>query len=156
MGKSKVVKEDDGQDRQRGRGDRYQWIKIKKILLPKSDEKLDEEIVRGIAESIAVVDLPHPIAVRRVTEKTKDGKTKERIVLVAGAHRLAAMKRLDQEKIPCIFVDGDEAEVQLVRLAEDLWRRTLTVLRRSEMLVEYVKLASAKMKVLVNLARKAS
>jgi hypothetical protein len=88
MGKSKVVKEDGGQDRQRGRGHRYQWIKIKKILLPKSDEKLDEGIVKGIAESIVVIDLLHPIPVRRVTEKTKDGKTKEWIVLVAGAHRL--------------------------------------------------------------------
>lgn len=142
------------QARQLGRETPYEWISVRKILLPKSDEKLDQGIVNGIAESIAVVDLLHPIAVRRVTEKTKDGKTKVRIVLVAGAHRLAAMKRLGQEKIPCIFVDGDEAEVQLVRLAEDLWRRTLTVLRRSEMLVEYVKLASAKMKVSGQLGQK--
>jgi ParB-like chromosome segregation protein Spo0J len=154
MGKSKVVKEDGGQDRQRGRGHRYQWIKIKKILLPKSDEKLDEGIVKGIAESIVVIDLLHPIPVRRVTEKTKDGKTKEWIVLVAGAHRLEAMKRLGQEKILCIFVNGDEAEAQLVHLAEDLFRKNLTVLRRSEMLVEYVKLASSKMKVSCQLDQK--
>src|SRR5271163_2935654 len=110
MGKSKAVREEAGQDRQRGRGDRYQWIKIKRILLPKGDEKLDQGIVKGIAESIVVLDLLHPIAVRRVTEEAKDGETKERIVLVAGAHRLGAMKRLGQEKIPCIFVDGDDAE----------------------------------------------
>jgi ParB-like chromosome segregation protein Spo0J len=135
------------QARQLGRETRYAWISVKKILLPKGGEKLDQEIVKGIAESIAALDLLHPIAVRRVTEETKDGETKERIALVTGAHRLEAMKRVRKKKIPCIFVDGDEAEAQLVRLAEDLWRKTLTVLRRSEMLVEYVKLASAKMKV---------
>lgn len=113
---------------------RYKWLSVEKILLPQNEDQLDKKTVAGIAESILMFDLLHPIAVRR------DG---EKIVLVAGAHRLEAMKRLERKKILCYFVDGD-IDAQLVRLGEDLWRKTLTVLRRSEMLVEYFNIASAK------------
>jgi hypothetical protein len=114
---------------------RYEWISVKKILLPKSDDKLDEKTVAGIAESIHLFDILHPIAVRRVGNK---------IVLVAGAHRLEAMKRLKRKKIPCLFVDGDETDARLVRLGENLWRKTITVLRHAEGLVEYLNFASAR------------
>jgi hypothetical protein len=144
LSKSKCVTELGEQARQSGRETQYEWIRVKKILLPKSEDRLDEKTVAGIAESILVFDLLHPIAVRRVTEKQKEGEIRERIVLVAGAHRLEAMKRLKRKKIPCYFVNGDETNTQLVRLGENLWRKTLTVLRNAEGLVEYLNLASAK------------
>src|SRR5258706_6496317 len=80
-----------------GRETQYEWIGVKKILLPKSDDKLDQKTVAGIAESIQLFDLLHPIAVRRVTEEQEDGEITEKIVLVAGAHRLEAGKRLGRE-----------------------------------------------------------
>jgi hypothetical protein len=119
------------QSRQLGRETQYQWISVEKILLPKGDDKLDEKTVAGIAESIHLFDLLHPIAVRRVTEEQEDGEIVEKIVLVAGAHRLEAMKRLGRKKIPCFYVEGNETDAQLVRLGEDLWRKTLTVLRHA-------------------------
>ena len=144
MRKSRMVTEHGDQARQSGRETQYEWISVEKIFLPKSDDELDEKIVADIAESIHVFDQLHPIAVRRVTEKQKDGDIREAIVLVAGAHRLEAMKRLERRKIPCYFVDGDETNAQLVRLGENLWRKSLTVLRNAEGLVEYLNLASAK------------
>jgi hypothetical protein len=45
---------------------KYVWIKVKKILLPDRDEELDKETIAGIAESIEVLGLLHPIAVRRI------------------------------------------------------------------------------------------
>jgi len=89
-----------------GQGDRPKWINIKRILLPKSDESLTRRLSGALPRSIVVVDLLHPIVVRRVTEETKDGETTERIVLVAGAHRLEAMKRVRKEKILCILWMG--------------------------------------------------
>jgi ParB-like chromosome segregation protein Spo0J len=154
MRKSRVVTEHADQARQPGCETQYEWISVEKILLPKSDDKLDEKTVAGIAESIHLFDLLHPIAVRRVTEKQEDGETTEKIVLVAGAHRLEAMKRLGRKKVPCFYVEGDETDAQLVRLGENLWRKTLTVLRHAEGLVEYLNLASAKVNVSGQPARK--
>ena len=124
MRKSREDSKHGDQVRQADRETLYEWIKVKNILLPKSDDKLDEKTVAGIAESTLLFDLLHPIAVRRVTEKQDDGETTQKIVLVAGAHRLEAMKRLGRKKAPCSFVDGDETDAQLVRLGENLWRKT--------------------------------
>lgn len=144
---------DHEQARERG-FDTYKWINVKNILLPKSDDELDERIVAAIAESILLFGLLHPIAVRSITEEQEDGETAEKGVLVAGAHRLEAMKRIGRKKIPCYYVQGDEIDAQLVRLGEDLWRKNLTVLRQAEKLVEYFNLASAKVNISGQLAQK--
>jgi hypothetical protein len=54
------------------------------------------------------------------------------------------MKLLERKEIACFYIDGDETAAELVRIGENLWRKTLTVLRRAELLVEYLNLASAK------------
>ncbi len=95
-----------------------------------------------LPKSIKVHGLLQPIAVRRVTAKDEDGEVTRRIVLVFGAHRLEAMKYIGQKLVPCVFVECDERQAQLVRLGENLWRKTFTVLQRAEMLVEYLHLAS--------------
>jgi ParB-like chromosome segregation protein Spo0J len=127
------------------RASKYVWVRANKILVPKSDDELDDLVVSEIAESIKVCGLVHPIAVRRVTEEDEDGGVNCKIVLVFGAHRLQAMKYLGQKSVPCVFVECDERQAQLVRLGENLWRKTFTVLQRAEMTVEYLHLASAKL-----------
>ena len=147
MRKSREDSKHGNQVRQADRETAYHWIQVKKVLLPKSDDKLDEKTVAGIAESILLSDLLHPIAVRRVTEKQDDGETTQKIVLVAGAHRLEAVKRLGRKKVPCLFVKGDETDAQLVRLGENLFRKPTNVLRDAEALVDYLNLASAKVNI---------
>jgi ParB-like chromosome segregation protein Spo0J len=132
---------------------RYELIDVGNVLL-KSDEELDEKVVTDIAESILVSDLFHPIAVRRIKVTLEDGTILDKILLVAGAHRLEAIKRLGRERVPCFFVDGDDIDAQLVRLGEDLWRKTLTVVRHAEKLVEYLTLASAKLDISGQLGQK--
>jgi ParB-like chromosome segregation protein Spo0J len=127
-------------------GAKYKRISVKKILLS-GNEELDEKIVEDIAESIQVSDLFHPIAVRRVRETLENGETSEKVVLVSGAHRLEAMKRLGRTKILAFYVEGDDLDAQLVRLGEDLWRKTLTVLQHAEKLVEYLSVASGKLDI---------
>ena len=122
---------------------KYDWVPVKKILVHKSHDEVDYQVVCEIAESIKVCGLLQPIAVRRVRQGIAT-----KIVLIAGAHRLEACKRLGQDSIPCIFVncDGDE-NAELVRIGENLWRRNFTVLQRAEMLVEYLALASTRMTI---------
>ena len=124
------------------------------ILVPESDDELDDRVVSEIAESIKVHGLLQPIAVRRVTEKDEDGDAKRKIVLVFGAHRLEAMKYIGQKLAPVVFVECDERQAQLVRLGENLWRRTFTVLQRADMLVEYLHLASARLYISGQVGRK--
>lgn len=132
----------------------HEWINVKSILLPKSVEELDEETVTAIAESIHLFGLLHPIVVRRVTQKKANGKTETKIGLVAGAHRLEAMKRLGKTEVPCLFIDGNEAFAELVRLGENLWRKSHTVLRQAEALVRYLDLASTSLNISGHLGQK--
>jgi ParB-like chromosome segregation protein Spo0J len=86
--------------------------------------------------------LLQPIAVREQKIERK-GKLRIRIVLVAGAHRLAAARHLQYERVDCIYVDfEDEASVQLVQIGEDLFRKHLTVLRQAELVTKWYELVA--------------
>lgn len=126
---------------------RYRLISTASILIPKELDKLDENVVADIAESVLLYDLLHPIAVRCAEANRRGGKNKGKFALVAGAHRLEAVKRLNREKIWCFIVDGDDTDAHLVRLGEDLFRKTLTVLQKAEKLVAYFNIASAKVNI---------
>lgn len=132
----------------------HERINVKRILIPKSDERLDEEIVTAIAESIHLFGLLHPIVVRRVVHKAANRKADTKIVLVAGAHRLEAMKRLGKTKVPCFFIDGNKAYAELVRLGENLWRKSHTVLQQADALVRYLDLASASLNITGHVGQK--
>lgn len=137
-----------------GREFNHERINVKRILIPKSDERLDEEIVTAIAESIHLFGLLHPIVVRRVVHKAANRKADAKIILVAGAHRLEAMKRLGKTKIPCFFIDGNKAYAELVRLGENLWRKSHTVLQQADALVRYLDLASTSLNISGHLGQK--
>jgi len=121
-------------------------IRTASILIPKELDKLDENVVADIAESILLYDLLHPIAIRRAANQ-RGRKNSGKFILVAGAHRLEAVKRLNRRKIWCSIVDGDDTDARLVRLGEDLFRKTLTVLQKAEKLVAYLNVASAKVNI---------
>lgn len=64
------------------------------------------------------------------------------------------MKRLGKTKIPCLFIDGNKAYAELVRLGENLWRKSHTVLRQAEALVRYLDLASTSLNISGHLGQK--
>src|SRR5690606_34136961 len=66
--------------------------------------------------------------------------------LVAGAHRLAAAKKLGWEDIDCVLVNMDEIDRKLWEIAENLHRSELTAKERAEQIAEWVKLAEEKRK----------
>jgi ParB family transcriptional regulator, chromosome partitioning protein len=117
-------------------------VRVEDVIVLPSHEDLDDEVVSFIAESFPVSGGGpfNPIVVRRVRQE-EDGKDVTKTVLVAGAHRLQAALYTAMEYINCIYIEGDETAARIVQIAEDLFRKNLTVLKRAEMLAEWLSLA---------------
>ncbi|KAF0231665.1 MAG: chromosome partitioning protein ParB [Beijerinckiaceae bacterium] len=88
---------------------------------------VDPAHVEAIAASIALINLMQPIVVR------PDGN---RYRLVAGAHRLAAVRTLGRPDIDAIIENIDDDEARLVEIDENLMRRELSALDRAIFLAE--------------------
>jgi ParB-like chromosome segregation protein Spo0J len=88
-------------------------LPISEIVVGARLRALDDEKVLEIAESMARTALRHPITVRRVGDQ---------ILLVAGRHRLEGAKVLGWQDIDAEFIVGDEIDVQLWEIAENLFR----------------------------------
>jgi ParB-like chromosome segregation protein Spo0J len=122
--------------------DRCRSVRISKILDPQPDRELDYTLVFSIAESARTIGFLHPMAVRKVQIERR-GKLRTKTVLLAGAHRLAAARRLGYERIDCIYVEyDDDTSVQLVQVGEDLFRKQVTVLRRAELVTKWYELVA--------------
>jgi ParB-like chromosome segregation protein Spo0J len=94
---------------------------------------LNPERVEALMESIRNIGLRSPITVRIVPKMVIGGIGKEEVpVLVAGLHRLEALKRLGVEPIDCFVESGSELDAQLWEIDENLCRAELTELERAE------------------------
>ena len=105
---------------------------------------LNDNAVGTIAESMEKIGLRTPISVRYYSERPDGfpaGGTDDALVLMTGAHRLAAAKRLGWEKIECfVHYEGDEIDAQLWEIAENLHRAELSALERDEQVALWVRL----------------
>jgi len=105
---------------------------------------IKEAGVEAVAASLASIGLRTPISVRYFEERPEGmpaGETADAVVLLTGAHRLEAAKRLGWDKIECfVYFDGDEVDAQLWEIAENLHRSELTALERDEQVALWVKL----------------
>lgn len=77
---------------------------------------VDEAVVNDLAESISSDGLLHPPTVRRHGGGYQ---------LIAGHHRLEAMKKLGAEQIVVMVTDADDRQAETVSLIENLKRRVL-------------------------------
>jgi ParB-like chromosome segregation protein Spo0J len=111
-------------------------IRIDKIVDRHLNRKLDHDVVSNIAESLNLVGVINPIAVRRDTRWFQN-KMRAETVLVAGAHRLEAARWCGLKEIPCRFVANDDVFADLVRFAEDLFRKNPNVLEESDLLMRW-------------------
>jgi len=108
------------------------------------------ETVDRLVESIKAIGLRTPITVRIMDDFVcADGQKADGVpVLVTGAHRLAAAKRLGWSTIECFMFhpkDGergdDEITAKLWEISENLHRAELSALERSEQIAEWVRLS---------------
>ena len=103
---------------------------------------IDPERVQALADSIQKLGLRTPITIRTVAKMEIDGAMEEDVpVLVAGAHRLAALKLLGIEDAPCIDIGDDALAAELWEIAENLHRAELTALERDEHIARWIDLA---------------
>ena len=110
-------------------------VPISEIVVGARLRALDDEKVREIAKSMARTALRHPITVRWVDNQ---------IMLVTGRHRLEGAKVLGWQDTESEFIAGDDIDVQLWEIAENLFRAELTVLERAEHVAKYVELIALK------------
>jgi hypothetical protein len=94
--------------------------------------------------AIAVVELSRSIAAIGLQSAPTVIEREGRFVLVAGRHRIEALKMLHVESVLVRLVDFDDIEARMWTISENLFRAELTVGQRAEQVAEYAKLAAAK------------
>lgn len=100
-----------------------QNISIREIHVENRLRAISQERVETLAESIKDIGLLQPIVVR------KDGGG---YALIAGAHRLEAVKCLGWKEIGASVVDLQSLRAELAEIDENLMRNELSVLERGE------------------------
>lgn len=108
-------------------------VSVDEITVGARMRSVKPDRVDALAESIAAIGLQTPISVWSTEDESE-------IHLVAGAHRLAAVKKLGWEDIDCILVNMSELDRRRWEIAENLHRAELTQLERSEHVAEWVRL----------------
>lgn len=121
-------------------------IDVDSIEIGSRMRSVNDERVSALAESIKAIGLQTPISVWANDEGTQ-------VQLVAGAHRLAAVKKLGWEDVDCVLVNMDEIDRKLWEIAENLHRSELTAKERAEQIAEWVRLAEEKRKRQTDVSR---
>lgn len=110
---------------------------------------LSADAVDRLTASLAEIGLKQPITIRLVDEMEIDGKVVCGVpVLIAGAHRLAAAKKLGWTAIDCIEADDDPISAELWEIAENLHRLDLSREQRDEHIRRYAELLEEKARVI--------
>lgn len=99
-------------------------VDTSKIVMPTQSGALNEDVVGELAVSIKRAGLLNPLLVTEVPRA-------DAFLLVAGAHRLAALRRLNWPTAQVIVRTGRPYEVEMDHLEENLVRKELPVLERA-------------------------
>jgi hypothetical protein len=112
------------------------WLTFDQIDLPANARPTHATDVAALVSSIRTIGLQVPLTVIE-----RDG----RYLLIAGRHRLEALRVIGEERVPARVVDFDDIEARLWTISENLHRTALTVSERAEQIAEYVKLTKERM-----------
>jgi ParB-like chromosome segregation protein Spo0J len=108
---------------------------LSQIEIPPTARPYNATAVVELSRSIAAIGLQSaPTVIER------DG----RFVLVAGRHRIEALKMLGIPSVLVRCVDFDDVEARMWTISENLFRAELTVGQRAEQVAEYARLATEK------------
>jgi len=95
-------------------------LRLQDVVVNDRKRSLDDAKVRELAESISSLGLLNPITI------SPDG------LLLAGRHRLEAVRLLGKKTIEARVIDLDKLRAEMVEIDENLVRNELTALERGE------------------------
>ena len=116
---------------------KHAWATLNEIEIQQSARPYNATEVVALKASIQAIGLQTPLTVVE-----RDG----RYVLVAGRHRLEALRLLKAERVPVRIVAFDDVEARLWTISENLHRNELTVTQRAEQIAEWIRLTEGKRK----------
>jgi ParB-like chromosome segregation protein Spo0J len=111
------------------------FVPLDEIDIPESARPYNATEVVALKGSIATLGLQVPLSVI---------EREDRFVLIAGRHRLEALRLLNAEKAPCRVVDMSDVEARMWTLSENLHRAELTVSQRADQIAEWIRLTEAR------------
>jgi ParB/RepB/Spo0J family partition protein len=117
--------------------DVHMHVGIDEIIVNAGRRELNETEVNKLARSIKEIGLRHPLTVR-------EERGGSRYVLVAGRHRLEAMKRLGNEHVPVVIASMTNLDAEMWEISENLHRAELTKLERAEQIERWRELKAKK------------
>src|SRR5271163_994473 len=107
-------------------------LRLDDIEIPSSVRPYNATAVVELSKSIAAIGLQSaPTVIERGG----------RYILVAGRHRIEALRLLKHESVLVRVVDFDDLEAKLWTIAENLHRAELTVAERASQITEYARLS---------------
>ena len=125
-------------------------IALDEIYVPGDRRALQPDKVADLAESIKVLGLLSPIAVRWVRKEVtlpNALSVEGAYHLVYGLHRLTAARQLGWTEIPCQILfssapkmQGNDRQALMAEIAENLHRAELTAVERSEHIAAWINL----------------
>ena len=107
------------------------WLHVRPDRLPRQGAPTNATDVVALVSSIRTIGLQVPLTVIE-----RDG----RYLLIAGRHRLEALRVIGEERVPVRVADFDDIEARLWSISENLHRTELTALQRSEQIAEFARL----------------
>jgi len=112
------------------------WLTFDQINFPANARPTNATDVGALVRSIRTIGLQVPLTVIE-----RDG----RYVLIAGRHRLEALRVIGEERVPARVVDFNDIEARLWTISENLHRTELSTLQRSEQIAEFARLSQERM-----------
>ena len=112
------------------------WLTFDQIDFPDNGRPHNARDVVALVSSIRAIGLQVPLTVIE-----RDG----RYLLIAGRHRLEALRVIGEERVPARVVDFDDIEARLWTISENLHRTELSALARSEQIAEFAKLTKKRL-----------
>lgn len=108
-------------------------IELDDIVVGERLRSATDERISALASSMKDIGLRTPISVRVVAEMEIDGRKEMGVpVLIAGATRLAAAKKLGWKAIDCFVLPADDLDSLLWEIDENLARADLTTEQKRE------------------------
>jgi|SRR5271165_2998760 len=126
-----MIRYDDAIKRNPARGAE---LRINEIVIPTTTRPYNADAVWNLSRSIEAIGL------ERADRRGSDG----RYVLVAGRHRLEALKLLHHETVRVRVVDFDDIEARMWTISENLHRTELTARQYANQVAEWARLAEEK------------